>query len=160
MPTHGPVALTSPPPLHPPRILHGDRPEFAAAGRFPPKVDTLTGDYLSIVESFACDGATYIVIMTRGHLQDLACVRAAFRKKHRYLGFIGSARKTRLILEQLRLEGLDPAGVEAIFAPIGMDIAAETPEEIAISILAELIAVRRNAPALSSINEARKKRRA
>jgi xanthine dehydrogenase accessory factor len=98
--------------------------------------------------------ATYAVIMTRGHLLDLACVRAVLKRPYRYAGFMGSARKTRLILEQLEKDGCDPARVAALWAPIGLDIGAETPAELAVAILAELVAVRRNAGILADLRRA------
>jgi len=137
-----------------------DRPEYLAPGTFPPEIKTQIGDIAEIIAGFGCDASTYIVIATRGHLHDLEAVRAAFPLKSRYLGFIGSARKTRLILEQLKSEGCDPLRVEALRAPIGLDIGAETPEELAVSILGELVAVRRNASTLPGLDAARRARRA
>jgi xanthine dehydrogenase accessory factor len=121
-----------------------DRAEFSAAGRFPPGVQTLSGPYTGIVEGFRFDSATYVVMVTRGHLTDLECARAVLRKSWRYAGFIGSARKAVLLREQLARDGLDPARVQRLHSPIGLRIGAETPEELAVSILAEMIAVRRN----------------
>lgn len=126
-------------------IVGDDRKEFSAAGRFPPGVETLCGSYTDIIERFPFDSATYVVMVTRGHLTDLECVRAVLRKKYRYAGFIGSSRKAKLLREQLRNDGFDPEKVDALHAPIGLDIKAETPAELAVSILGELVAVRRNA---------------
>ena len=122
-----------------------DRKEFSAAGRFPPGVRTLCGSYTDIIEMFPFDFATYVVMVTRGHLTDLECVRAVLRKKYRYAGFIGSSRKAKLLREQLRNDGFDQEKIDALHAPIGLDIKAETPAELAVSILGELVAVRRNA---------------
>ena len=137
-----------------------DRPELTAAGRLPPGARGICGGYADIVEKFPFDSATYVVIVTRGHLHDLECLRAVLRRTYRYAGFIGSARKTRLLIEQVRHDGLDAEKIDGVHAPIGLDIRAETPEEIAISILGELIAVRRNtgseeAPSLSRGRAAR-----
>jgi xanthine dehydrogenase accessory factor len=132
-----------------------DREEFSAPGRFPPSVATLCGGYEEILRAFPFDAATYVVIVTRGHLYDLECVRAVLRQRCRYAGFIGSARKTRLLLEQARSEGFPAEKIEALHAPIGVDISAETPEEIAISILGEMIAVRRNTEARGSLSRGR-----
>jgi xanthine dehydrogenase accessory factor len=123
-----------------------DRPEFADPSRFPPGLTVRFGGFARLIAELSFDAATYVVIMTRGHLCDLECVRAILSKTWRYAGFIGSARKTRLILEQLRNDGFDQGRIDALHGPIGLDIAAETPEEIAVSILAELIAVRRGDP--------------
>ncbi|HVP19340.1 MAG TPA: XdhC family protein [Spirochaetia bacterium] len=122
-----------------------DRKEFSAAGRFPPGVEAQCGSYTDIVEKFPFDSATYVVMVTRGHLTDLECVRAVLRKKYRYAGFIGSERKAKLLREQLRNDGFDQEKIDALHAPIGLDIKAETPAELAVSILAQLVAVRRNA---------------
>ena len=122
-----------------------DRAEFSAAGRFPPGTRTLCGPYTHTVEEFRFDSATYVVMVTRGHLTDLECARAVLRKSWRYAGFIGSSRKAGLLREQLTRDGFDPARVGQLHSPIGLRIGAETPEELAVSILAEMIAVRRNA---------------
>ncbi len=122
-----------------------DRPEFSAAQRFPPGTETLSGAYTQIVERFASDSSTYIVMVTRGHLTDLECVRAVLKKPYRYAGFIGSRRKARLLKEQLAADGADREKIDHLHAPIGLDVGAETPEELAVAILAEMVAVRRNA---------------
>jgi xanthine dehydrogenase accessory factor len=137
-----------------------DRPEFIRPERFPEGVRALQAAFEPAVAEFPFDAATYAVIMTRGHLLDLACVRAVLKRPYRYAGFMGSARKTRLILEQLEKDGCDPARVAALWAPIGLDIGAETPAELAVAILAELVAVRRNAGVLNDLRRALPGRRA
>ncbi len=127
-----------------------DRTDFAASGRFPPSVKTVCSVYADAIKAFPFDSATYAVILTRGHLFDLECIRAVLGKAYRYAGFIGSARKTKLLREQAVKDGFDRARVDALHAPIGLPIAAETPAEIAVSILAEIVAVRRNAGPLKS----------
>jgi xanthine dehydrogenase accessory factor len=120
-----------------------DRPEFADPLRFPAGVTTMSGSYTEMAGTLPWDGATYAVIATRGHLCDLECARAVLGRTWRYAGFMGSARKVEVVLDQLRREGADPAAVDRLRAPIGIDIDAETPEEIALSILSEIVAVRR-----------------
>ncbi len=137
-----------------------DRPEFLAPSNFPAGVQTLQAGFEEAIGAFPFDGATYAVVVSRGHLQDLECVRALLKRKYRYAGFIGSARKTRFIFDQVLQDGHDPAQVEALWAPIGLDIAAETPAELAIAILGELIAVRRNAGILPELKRALSARRA
>ncbi len=137
-----------------------DRPEFTADGRFPPGVRTLLAGFEQAVAGFPFDSATYAVVLSRGHRSDLECVRAVLRREYRYAGFMGSARKTRLILDQALQDGFDPAKVAALWAPIGLDIGAETPAELAVAILAELVAVRRNAAVLPGLAQARAARRA
>jgi len=122
-----------------------DRAEFSGAGRFPPGVRALCGAYTGVVESFPFDAATYVVMVTRGHLTDLECVRAVLRKRWRYAGFIGSSRKARLLREQLSRDGFEAARIQQLHSPIGLRIGAETPDELAVSILGEIISVRRNA---------------
>jgi xanthine dehydrogenase accessory factor len=85
----------------------------------------------------------YIVIVTRGHQNDLEAVRALAARDYKYLGLIGSRAKVARIYDALRQEGMPPECLARVHAPIGLEIGAVTPAEIAISILAELIAVRR-----------------
>jgi xanthine dehydrogenase accessory factor len=86
-------------------------------------------------------------------------VRAVLKRPYRYAGFMGSARKTRLVIEQVLRDGSDPDKVAALCGPIGLDLGAETPEELAIAILGELIAVRRNAAILPGLRRDRESRR-
>jgi xanthine dehydrogenase accessory factor len=97
------------------------------------------------VQDFPFDSATYAVMVTRGHLSDLECVRAVLTRTYRYAGFIGSERKARLLREQLARDGFAQEKIDSLHAPIGLAIKAETPAELAVAILAELVAVRRNA---------------
>ncbi|MCX7030913.1 MAG: XdhC family protein, partial [Spirochaetes bacterium] len=136
-----------------------DRPGFSDPGRFPANVETLNGRYLDLIDRFPFGPSTYALIVTPGHLSDLDCTRAVLRKNYRYLGLIGSRRKVRMIMKQLVSEGHDRGRVEALHSPVGVDIGAETPEEIAVSILAEMIAVRHNSPALAAMELDRKRRR-
>ena len=93
---------------------------------------------LPVVES------SYLVIATRGHSYDLQCLRYAVGSPARYIGLLGSRRKTKLLLSTLEKGGVDPANFERVYAPIGLEIGSETPEEIAVSIVAELIAVKKS----------------
>jgi xanthine dehydrogenase accessory factor len=128
------------------RISVGDdRPEFCSAERFPPEVQTLCGSYTEIVRSFPFNSATYVVMVTRGHLTDLECVRAVLTRPYRYAGLMGSARKVKLFREQLRSDGFPQEKIDGLHAPVGIAIKAETPEELAVAILGEIIAVRRHA---------------
>jgi len=136
-----------------------DRDASVFEGHFPPEAAFIHGSFTEMIEKQPFDRATYAVIMTYGHLNDLECARAALKKPYRYLGMIGSARKTKLILEQLKAEGYNAQQVDAVCAPIGLDIASESPEEIAVSILAEMIAYRRNAACLPRLASERLGRR-
>jgi xanthine dehydrogenase accessory factor len=136
-----------------------ERLEFLEPDRFPAGVETRLGSFTQIVASYPFDLSTYVVIVTRGHLCDLECARAVIGKPYRYAGLMGSRRKTRLMVEQLLSDGADPARVDALYAPIGQDIGAETPEELAVAIAGELIAVRHGAECLSAQRAARREKR-
>lgn len=136
-----------------------DRSEFVEPGRFPAGVATLCGSFTSVAAGYAFDPSTYVVIVTRSHLCDLECVRAVLGRRYRYAGFMGSSRKTRMVLSQVAAEAFDPLKVEALCAPIGLEIGAETPEELAVAIAGELIAVRRDAGWIQARIPARKARR-
>ncbi len=121
-----------------------DREQFANAQRFPMAREI----YLSYEEAFAKiqpNASTYLVIVTRGHRDDMSCLAWAVRTAARYVGMIGSRRKVLSVFQALEKEGFRPEEFERVFAPMGLEIGALTPEEIAISIAAELVAVRRNA---------------
>ena len=137
-----------------------DRPEYLAPGRLPGTVRPVLGAFAQVIAEFPFDAATYVVVVTRGHLFDLECLRAVLGHSYRYAGFMGSARKTRSLIDQVLADGRDPAQVAAVWAPIGLDIGAETPEELAVAILGELVAVRRNARILPDLQGARAARRA
>lgn len=121
-----------------------DREKFANAERFPGATVVVepVPDWLRRAETPA---TAYIVVVTRGHQNDLEAVRALAPRDHKYLGLIGSRAKVARIYDALRAEGLPSECLDRIHAPIGLEIGAVTPAEIAISILAELIAVRRGA---------------
>ena len=85
-----------------------------------------------------------VAVVTRGHNEDEACMRAVLRSRPDYVGMIGSKRRTNIVLERLREDGFEDAQLRAVRAPVGLDIGAVSPEEVALSILAEIVAVRRN----------------
>ena len=136
-----------------------DRPEFASGARFPEGVRVLHQDFEQAIAGFPCNASTYVLVVSRGHRSDLACVRALLARPWRYCGCMGSARKVRMILDQLLQEGADPARIAELWAPVGLDIGAETPAELAVAILGELVAVRRNAGILGSLRQSLEARR-
>lgn len=136
-----------------------DRAEFSEPGRFAPGVRTVTASYADAVASFPFDPATYAIVVTRGHLCDLESCRALMKVEFRYAGVIGSSRKIGMILDQLAADGLPAEKIRSLRAPIGLDVSAETPEEIAVAIAAELVAVRRDAPMLAALEAERVGRR-
>ena len=119
-----------------------DRPDFAAPARFPGAQRVICADFVRAIGQLTFGPWSSVVIVTRGHSQDLACLEQVVEKDLAYLGMIGSLRKRTLIYQALLEEGFSQADLERVHAPIGLDIGADTPAEIAISIAAELIAVR------------------
>lgn len=121
-----------------------DRAEFAARDKFPdPQVRLLAQDFVEALQSLKLTPATHIVIVTRGHRHDEICLQTVIDQPARYIGMIGSRRRTTTIRERLKREGVAPELLRRIHAPIGLDIGALTPEEIALAILAEIVLVRR-----------------
>jgi xanthine dehydrogenase accessory factor len=125
-------------------IVVDDREAYANRERFPEAQQVIAEDFDQAMAKLSPTESAYIVIVTRGHRDDMRVLRWAVQTKARYVGMIGSKRKTIAIFRELEREGLSAALFERVHAPIGLDIGAITPEEIAISITAELIAVRRN----------------
>jgi xanthine dehydrogenase accessory factor len=125
-------------------VIVDDRESFANAERFPEASETHAGEYESIFPKLNVTQSTYIVIVTRGHRDDMRVLRWAVTTQPRYLAMIGSRRKTISIIRELEKEGLPRAAFERLHSPMGLNIGAITPEEIAISVVAEMIAVRRN----------------
>jgi xanthine dehydrogenase accessory factor len=121
-----------------------DRAEFARSDRFPEAsgVHVLPSFYQAMT-GFPIDSAAHIVIVTRGHLHDKTVLAQALKTPADYIGMIGSRRKRDTIYKELRKEGFSDADLARVHCPIGLDIGAETPEEIAVSIVAEMISVRR-----------------
>jgi len=120
-----------------------DNPQQLNEERFP-AAKRLVGPAAMFLPQMTIDGNSYIVIMTRGHSEDMAILRWAIQTTACYTGMIGSQRKVLSIFKQLRTEGIDGDLLERVHAPIGLAIGALSPEEIAVSVVAELISVRRN----------------
>jgi xanthine dehydrogenase accessory factor len=120
-----------------------DREAYANRERFPEAHQVIAEDFEKAAAQLSPSESSYIVIVTRGHRDDMRMLRWAVQTPARYVGMIGSKRKTITIFKELQKEGLQPHLFERVHAPIGLDIGAVTPEEIAVSITAELIAKRR-----------------
>ena len=119
-----------------------DREKFANAERFPDAAEVVVEDIPAWIERSRLPAHAYVVIVTRGHTNDLDALRALAPRDLRYLGLIGSRAKVARICDELVSEQMDPELLKRVHAPIGLDIGAVTPQEIAVSILAELIAVK------------------
>jgi len=120
-----------------------DREAYANRERFPEAQQVIAEDFEKAAARLAPSESSYIVIVTRGHRDDMRMLRWAVQTPARYVGMIGSKRKTITIFKELQAEGLAPHLFDRVHAPVGLDIGAITPEEIAVSITAELIAKRR-----------------
>jgi xanthine dehydrogenase accessory factor len=121
-----------------------DREAYANRERFPEARQVIAEDFDKAAAQLTPGESSYIVIVTRGHRDDMRMLRWAVQTPARYVGMIGSKRKTITIFKELQQEGLPAHLFDRVYAPIGLDIGAITPEEIAVSITAELIAKRRN----------------
>lgn len=125
-------------------IVMDDRPDFATAARFPQAAETLCDGYAPAIAALHITQQDSVAILTRGHRYDGECLRALLSgPAPRYLGMIGSRRRVSELFRQLEAEGYSKEGLAAIHAPIGLSINAQTPQEIAISIAAQLVQLRR-----------------
>jgi len=122
-----------------------DREAYASRERFPDAKEVIAEDFEQAMARLSPNESSYIVIVTRGHRDDMRILRWAVQTQARYIGMIGSKRKTITIFRELTKQGIPPQLFERVHAPVGLDIGAITPEEIAVAITAELIAVRRHA---------------
>ena len=120
-----------------------DRQMYANADRFPMADRVMAGDFEEHLGGFPIGPNTYVVMVSRGHKQDELALRLVVTRGAAYVGMIGSKRRVATVLRHLAEEGLPLEALEQVYTPIGFDIGAETPEEIAVSILAEVIMVRR-----------------
>ncbi len=124
-------------------VVIDDRPDYANRDKFPEATEVKVIDsFKEPFEELALDDDSYIVIVTRGHLGDKDVVEKAIHQPNSYIGMIGSKKKTQLLYSMLEEEGCDMKKLAEVYTPIGESILAETPEEIAISISAEMIKVR------------------
>ncbi len=135
-------------------VVLDDRPRFANKKRFPTADKVLAQPFQKTLRHWPIDYDTYIILVTRGHSHDVECLLEVIDSPARYIGMIGSKRRVRAVFELLEKEqGLDPAKLNRIYAPIGLDIGAETPLEISVAIMAEIINLYRNGRA-TSLSEA------
>ncbi len=125
-------------------VIVDDRADFANSERFPDADQVAVPDsFEDALEGLSIDKLSYLVIMTRGHVFDRAVLAQALRTEAGYVGMIGSKKKIAQTFETLREKGFTDEDLARVHAPIGLDIGAETPEEIAVSIAAEIIQIRR-----------------
>jgi xanthine dehydrogenase accessory factor len=127
-------------------IVVDDREAYANRERFPEAREVIACDFELATAELTPPESSYIVIVTRGHRDDMRVLRWALNAHAHYLGMIGSRRKTISIYKELEKEGIPAEKFKDVHAPVGLEIGAVTPEEIAVAIVAEMIAVRRHAP--------------
>jgi len=125
-------------------IVVDDRIKYANRDRFPDAKAIVVDAWKEAFEQLSVNESTYLLIVTRGHQYDLACLRYALATTAGYIGLLGSRRKIQLFYAELEKEGFDPAAFARVHGPVGLPIGAESPEEIAVSIAAELVSVRKN----------------
>lgn len=128
--------------------LIDDREEFLSRGNFPEaNIELVAGkNWSNAVKSAVGNGhGVAVAIVTRGHSEDEQCLQAVIGLEVDYIGLIGSKRRTNIVLQRLRESGATEARLEKVHAPVGLDIGAVTPEEVALAIMAEVVAVRRGA---------------
>jgi xanthine dehydrogenase accessory factor len=118
------------------------RPEWASAEKHPLAARLICLPYDGVIAQVGVTAQSFVVIMTHGHRDDAAVLHQAIRAEWRYLGMLGSANKVGVVLEGLRASGVDAARIARVHTPVGLPIGSHTPEEIAVSIVAEMIAVR------------------
>jgi xanthine dehydrogenase accessory factor len=119
-----------------------DREDFANPARFP-ECQVLAADFSAALRDLDLNPSHYVVVITRGHEHDVDCLLEVLKTETAYVGLIGSRRRVRFVLEILENQGIARERIQTVFTPIGTPIGAESPEEIALSIIAELVCVRR-----------------
>lgn len=124
-------------------VILDDRPECATSERFPDAARIVVGDLGDEVEALHLGPNAHVVLVTRGHKQDEAILRRIVNRDLAYIGMIGSRRRIGAVFADMERDGYDPSRLDRVHSPIGLDIGAETPEEIAVSIMGEIIKTRR-----------------
>ena len=127
-------------------VIVDDRWAFASRERFPHATEIRVGPFVETLESLDINEHTFAVVVTRGHTWDEASVRTILKKNPGYIGMIGSKRRSKATLERLAEQGYRPQELSRVHTPLGLDVAAETPAEIAVAIAAEIVRVRRHGP--------------
>jgi xanthine dehydrogenase accessory factor len=125
-----------------------DRPDFANQARFPKAETVFCGSFETAFSEIEIGKTTAVIIVTRGHQHDLACLRHAIGSLGFYIGMIGSRRKSSLIFNTLRDEGIADSAIRNVRAPIGLDLQGQTPAEIALSVAAEILAMEKGGTGL------------
>ena len=138
-------------------IIIDDRPEFATQERFPEAHQVIKADFSDPFNNILIHPRSHVVLVTRGHKYDYECLRLLLRMNMElpYIGMIGSRRRVRATFEQLVQDGVSKDRIAKVQAPLGLDIGAETPAEIAISVAAEIVLLWRGGAGLSLVEKER-----
>ena len=119
-----------------------DRPAFASSDRFPGS-RVVCQPFENGLETLGIGPGDYVLVITRGHQHDQVALEKAIQTTARYIGLVGSRRKIAILVKNLLAKGYPASAFQNLYAPIGLDIGSETPEEIAVSVVAELIALQK-----------------
>ncbi|HEX6511999.1 MAG TPA: XdhC family protein, partial [Chloroflexota bacterium] len=138
-------------------VVIDDRTTFANKTRFPTADRIIVGDYEESINGLDLTPSTFVVLVTRGHRHDVLSLRKVIQRPLGYIGMIGSRRRVFAVLKLLKDEGVELEHIAKVHAPIGIDIGARTPAEIAICILAEIINLWNGGTATGMSDEARPK---
>jgi xanthine dehydrogenase accessory factor len=124
-------------------VVVDDRPQFANQERFPEADEVIAEEFPFVFPKLKVNKSSYLVIVTRGHAYDQEVLEWALGQEVKYIGMIGSRKKIQTVYDALKQKGTPPDQLQRVYAPIGLNIGALTPEEIAVSIVAQMIQVRR-----------------
>ena len=128
-------------------VVVDDRPDMVGEARFPHAAERIVGEIVPALNEMDLTAQWYVVIVTRGHSHDLEALRAVVGSRAAYVGMIGSRRKVRTTFDRLMADGVPASLLERVHSPIGLNIGAQTPAEIAVSILAEIVMLRQKGQA-------------
>lgn len=131
-----------------------DKPMYANKDRFPEAENVICADFSNCIEGLALNWHSFIVIVTREHRHDLECLRQILNRKTAYAGMMGSKESLNRVKEQLLKEGFSGEQIDQVHMPVGLDIGAHSPEEIGVSIIAEIIDCRRRSKAYQMTGDA------
>ena len=125
-------------------VIFDDRAEFANIKRFAGADEIIVGDILEKVSQYPINKNTYVIIVTRGHKCDADALKATAESDASYIGMIGSKKKTEFVMENLMSEGISRETLKKVYAPVGINISSEEPNEIAFGVLSEILLVKNN----------------
>jgi xanthine dehydrogenase accessory factor len=141
-------------------VVVDDRPQYANTDRFPQVDRVIAAPFRPTLRDWPIDADTFIVLVTRGHSHDVECLLEVLDSPARYIGMIGSKRRVRAVFDLLeREQGIPRERFDRVYAPIGLDLGAESPAEIGLSIIAEIVKVYRGGRAESLSDALRTDRR-